>query len=111
MRGLYAERQASFVRMCGEYLDGLLEVHPSEAGMHLVGWLPRGVDDAAVAACLRERGIVAAALSVHYIGEPPARGGLVLGYSGYSERQLADATRKMASVIRDYVGSTRPPVR
>lgn len=26
-------------------LDGLLEIRPSNTGMHVIGWLPEGVDD------------------------------------------------------------------
>ncbi|HET6319886.1 MAG TPA: substrate-binding domain-containing protein [Chloroflexota bacterium] len=45
-------------------------------------------------------------LSVHYLGGPPARRGLVLGFGGYRERQMADAAKRMAEVIRGFVGAT-----
>ena len=40
-RALYAERQAALVHAARRTLGGLLEVAPAEAGMHLMGWLPR----------------------------------------------------------------------
>jgi GntR family transcriptional regulator / MocR family aminotransferase len=107
MRRLYAERQAILVELCHRHLAGLLEVEEADAGMQFVGWLPEGVDDQALAACLREHGIVAAPLSVHYLGEPPRRRGLVLGFGGSQERQMADAAKRMAEVIRGFVGGTR----
>jgi GntR family transcriptional regulator/MocR family aminotransferase len=108
MRRLYAERQAIFVDLCRQHLSGLLEVAQADAGMQLVGWLPEGVDDRAVSECLRERGIMAAPLSAHYIGEPPARLGLVLGFGGFREQQMAQAKLRMAEVIRDFL-RTSPP--
>jgi GntR family transcriptional regulator / MocR family aminotransferase len=50
MRLLYAERQAALVEAASQQLSDLLEVEPSDAGMHLVGWLTEGVDDQKVAA-------------------------------------------------------------
>jgi GntR family transcriptional regulator/MocR family aminotransferase len=107
MRRLYAERQAILVGLCNRHLAGLLEVEEAEAGMQLVGWLPEGVDDQAISTRLRQHDIVAAPLSVHYLGEPPPRRGLVLGFGGYSERQMADATKRMGDIIRGIVDGTR----
>lgn len=100
MRSLYAERQAVFLRLCRTYLDGLLEIEPAEAGMQLMGWLPPGIDDRVVADQLRAQGVVVAPLSVHYISHPPERLGLVLGYSGFTERQMTAAIRKVADVLQ-----------
>jgi GntR family transcriptional regulator/MocR family aminotransferase len=108
MRRLYAERLAIFVRLCRQYLAGLLEVEQTDAGMQLVGWLPDGVDDRLLSERLHEHGIVGAPLSVHYMGEPPRRCGLVLGFGGYNERQMADAAKRMAECLRDFVGGTGP---
>jgi GntR family transcriptional regulator / MocR family aminotransferase len=113
MRRLYAERQASFVKLCRRHLAGLLEVHQADAGMQLIGWLPEGIDDRAASACLRQHGIVAAPLSAHYICELPERRGLVLGFGGFGEQQMTEATMRMADVLRDFIRSvvghvTRP---
>ena len=101
MRRLYADRQAFFVHQAKRHLSGFLEVEPADAGMQLIGWLPEGVDDRALSNRLWQHGIVAAPLSVHYLGEPPSRRGLVLGFGGYDERRVTAAIKKMASVIRD----------
>lgn len=100
MRQLYAERQDVFVRLCREHLSGLLEVRPADAGMQLVGWLPEGVDDQELSDRLRQDGIVAAPLSIHYLGGPPTRRGLVLGFGGFDTRQVTDAVKRMAQVMR-----------
>src|SRR5207245_851758 len=41
MRTLYEERQAILVAAARRELEGLIEVAPADAGMHLVGWLPK----------------------------------------------------------------------
>src|SRR5205807_9642006 len=102
MRSLYAERQDIFISLCRRHLDGLLEVAQADAGMQVMGWLPPGVDDRAVADQLRAQGVVVAPLSVHYLGTPPERLGLVLGYSGFTERQMTAAIQKVANVLRGY---------
>ncbi|MEK9723313.1 MAG: PLP-dependent aminotransferase family protein, partial [Rhodospirillaceae bacterium] len=52
MRALYAERQGAFIEAVGRHLDGVLEVAPDEAEIHLIaGIAPRArVSDAAIAA-------------------------------------------------------------
>jgi GntR family transcriptional regulator/MocR family aminotransferase len=44
MRALYAERQQTLLKAGLSELNDLLEIEPSEAGMHLIGWLPEGVE-------------------------------------------------------------------
>src|SRR5262249_61895456 len=45
MRKIYSERQQALLRAARTELDGLLHLEPSDAGKHLMGWLPDGVDD------------------------------------------------------------------
>jgi GntR family transcriptional regulator / MocR family aminotransferase len=101
MRSLYQERQEAFIALCRKYVPDVLEVEPADAGMQVMGWLPHGVDDQRVSERLRAEGVVTAALSVHCIGTPPERGGLVLGYTGFGARQMAEAMRIMARTLTD----------
>jgi GntR family transcriptional regulator/MocR family aminotransferase len=100
MRALYEERQATLVRLIQSKLGGLLEVHPAEAGMHLVGWLPEGIDDQVIARRASDIGIVANALSARYADARAPRGALLLGFSAWSEPELADAVDRLAAAIR-----------
>jgi GntR family transcriptional regulator / MocR family aminotransferase len=99
MRALYAERQAALVEAAARELNGLLEVKPHEAGMHLVGWLAEGVDDNTVSEEALRQGVDAQALS-QFGMEHTGRGALILGYAGYDERQIRVAVRKLASALR-----------
>ena len=100
-RALYAERQAALVRAVRRTLGGLLEVSPSEAGMHLLGWLPAGVDDEAASRTALARDVDAPPLSGFRTRPPRAgeRGGLVLGYAAYTPREIDDACARLAAAL------------
>jgi GntR family transcriptional regulator/MocR family aminotransferase len=98
MRLLYAERQAALVEAASQQLSGLLEVRPSEAGMHLVGWLPEGVDDQTVAEVAAGRGLEAPPLSAHST-RPLTRGGLLLGYTAFTPAQIREAVSELARLL------------
>lgn len=107
MRSLYAERQGILVQAAERELAGLLEVAPADAGMHLLGWLPAGVDDAAVARLAAQRGITTVALSSDSL-RPLPRGALVLGYAGIDEWKIRAGVKELAAVLRDYNGKNKP---
>ncbi len=98
MRALYAERQAILVEAAGKELEGMLEVSPADAGMHLIGWLGDGVDDVAVSARALEEGVVAPALSTFYLGKGGAPG-LLLGYTGVAEAEIRAGVRRLAVAL------------
>jgi GntR family transcriptional regulator/MocR family aminotransferase len=89
IRVLYADRQAALVKAAARELAGLLEVGPADAGMHLVGWLPEGVDDWAASQRACALGVETQPLSWHCLN--PAglpRGGLLLGDAAIDEKQI-----------------------
>jgi GntR family transcriptional regulator/MocR family aminotransferase len=98
MRMLYMQRRAALVEAIQNQMGGKLEVTGAEAGMHLVAMLPPGVDDVAVSKKAAALGISAMPLSSCYL-KPPARRGLILGYSGADARQIRDGTSKLKICI------------
>jgi GntR family transcriptional regulator/MocR family aminotransferase len=106
MRTLYAERRDALIQSARGAADGLLELGPCEAGMHTVGWLPAGVDDRTVSAALLARGIEAVPLS-RYCAEPPARGGLLLGFAAFTPATIRDVVPRLARVLREEMGLAR----
>src|SRR5262249_31732034 len=90
MRSLYALPQEALVEAAGAELAGVLRVAPSSAGMHLVGWMPDGADDARAATRARAANVEASPLSAFAIERRPAPG-LVLGYAGVSEPAIRAA--------------------
>jgi GntR family transcriptional regulator / MocR family aminotransferase len=105
MRALYAARHAALLELSRRELAGLLEVEPAEAGLHVIGWLPEGVDDRAVSERVAAAGLEATALSRHYLGPPPLRGGLLLGFSAFAEAQLASGMSRLATLLRSALSS------
>jgi len=99
MRTLYVERQACLVRAAARELGGLLDVQAAEAGMHLIGWLPKGIDDVAASLHARQAGIMARPLSA-FTDKTRRPGGLLLGYSSVNRSQIWDGARRLASALR-----------
>jgi len=99
MRVLYAERQQALVNAAKSELKGLLEISPSDAGMHLLGWLPQHADDRHAFRAATTAGVEVTPLSAYCI-EPPKRGALRLGYTGYKSREIWRATRRLAEALR-----------
>jgi GntR family transcriptional regulator/MocR family aminotransferase len=99
MRTLYRERQDALLRAARRELDGLVEVCPCETGLHLMGWLPDGVDDRQAFKAAARAGIEAPPLSSYSL-EPCRRGGLLLGYAGSDVRQIRDGVRRLRAALQ-----------
>jgi GntR family transcriptional regulator/MocR family aminotransferase len=104
MRMLYMERRAALVEAIRNQMGDSLEVVGSEAGMHLVVLLPRGINDVAVSRRAAQLGISAAPLSTCYAKSFSRgglkRGGLILGYGGVSAREIDDGISKLKMSLR-----------
>ncbi len=97
MRTLYADRRANLVTALESELD--LEVYAPETGMHLIVWLPFGMDDRLASQQAAAHGIDVLPLSLFCI-EPPSRGGLLLGYAAVNEQEISDGVRRVAIALR-----------
>jgi GntR family transcriptional regulator / MocR family aminotransferase len=99
MRALYAERQEALVAALRQQLEGRLEIGPTGAGMHLVGLLGAGEDDAAISAQISDAGLEAPALS-RYAMVQPSRGGLLLGWAAYEPDAIRSSVTRLAGLLR-----------
>jgi GntR family transcriptional regulator/MocR family aminotransferase len=98
MRMLYFERQTVLLESLRSELAGAIEVRSHDAGMHVVGWLAKGRNDGVVSRRARQLGVEAPALTT-YREKSGARGGLVLGYAAYNERQIRQGVKKLAAAL------------
>lgn len=98
MRKLYAERQEILRTTVAAVLGSALEVPPSDTGMHVIGWLPPGIGDRALSQRAAAEGVHAAPLSAFYLESCP-RGGLLLGYAGYTPREITEGVRRLARLF------------
>lgn len=98
MRELYAERQAVLVSAVEQELEGLLEVSSNEAGMYLIGWLPRDQDDQRASEAAAAYGIEAPPLSTFRI-KPGNSQALLLGYTAFSEDEIRRGVQRLAEAL------------
>ena len=98
MRSLYAERRAALLESAERELAGLLDVVPAEAGMHLVGLLPKGEDDREVSRRAAAAGVEAPPFSAFSLA-PPRAGGLVLGYAAFGRHEIEEGVRLLRKAL------------
>jgi GntR family transcriptional regulator/MocR family aminotransferase len=98
MRGLYEDRQQILVQEVNNQLNGLLEVSPSTSGMHLIGWLPEGVDDKPFFRAGLKRNLITIPISASCIAQN-LRGGLFLGYTAFDESQIKEGVKVMSEML------------
>jgi GntR family transcriptional regulator/MocR family aminotransferase len=99
MRTLYEARQVTLVEECRKQLGGLLEIEKTDAGMHLVGWLPEGMDDAEISEKAAKRGLHLSPLSAYFSEKPPC-GGVILGYTAFDEKQIKYGVRTLKEILK-----------
>jgi GntR family transcriptional regulator/MocR family aminotransferase len=80
------------------HLGGLLDVSLPEAGLELVGWLPRDKDDQRAVALAAAAGITVVAISRQSL-EPPSRGGLLMGFAGIDEEAIQHGVKTLADAL------------
>jgi GntR family transcriptional regulator/MocR family aminotransferase len=106
MRRLYAARQDALLAAGRRHLDGLLDLTPDAAGMHLVaGLAPQlaaAADDSTCAATALAHGVAAPALGAYYQGTPD-RQALLLGYAAVPEAEIARAAQRLARALEALV--------
>lgn len=105
MRTLYAERRAALIDAAK---DLPLELYAPHTGMHLIGWLPPGVDDRAVAREAARDHIHVLPISSLAV-EPLPRGGLVLGYAGVNPQQIEADVERLAAVLTSVIANNSAP--
>jgi GntR family transcriptional regulator/MocR family aminotransferase len=99
MRILYEHRQQVLLDAARQELSGLLEVSPHEAGMHLVGWLPSGLDDRIMSHKAALQGVNAQALSVYSLCGT-TRPGLMLGYTCFTDDEIREGVCRLAQALQ-----------
>jgi GntR family transcriptional regulator/MocR family aminotransferase len=101
MRAVYRRRQELLVRLLRKTLGRSIDVSRADAGMNLVLWLPREIDDVAVANAGRAVNLDLIPLSRLYLEHDPSpRPGLLLGFGGIREDDLIGGVSKLKSLVR-----------
>ncbi len=98
MRRLYETRQEILVSEVKKQLAGCLEVENRLSGMHIIGWLPEGIDDKSLVQKAALAGVKTSAVSAHSLTEGQ-RSGLILGYTAINEEQIRKGVMQLAKVM------------
>jgi GntR family transcriptional regulator/MocR family aminotransferase len=106
MRMLYRERQEALLEAARRSLHGLLDIQPADGGMHLVGWLPAGVNDQDASRSAAAEGVEVVPLSFFSLARVRC-GALLLGYAGLSPEQIADGAQRLARALEPLCRSRR----
>jgi GntR family transcriptional regulator/MocR family aminotransferase len=101
VRALYAERQRDLLDAVEESMPELLTMIPDAAGLHLVGWLPEGMNDVPAAEAAMREGVEVVPLSRYVIGarRPMERGALLLGYAAFDRVEIRDGVRQLRRAL------------
>jgi GntR family transcriptional regulator/MocR family aminotransferase len=98
MRRIYEERHATLLDAARD-LAGLLDVAPTDSGLHAVGALARHLPEQAAAAAAAARGVVVAPVGRYAIEKVPSNG-LVLGFGGVRPHEIRTGMRILGEALR-----------
>jgi GntR family transcriptional regulator/MocR family aminotransferase len=98
MRGLYEERQQILLEEAEKHLRGMLELTPSTAGMHLIGWLPEDLNDRRIFQAGLENNLQLAPISASCLNAK-LRGGIFLGYTAFQAAQIREGIKKLQQIL------------
>jgi GntR family transcriptional regulator/MocR family aminotransferase len=100
MRAIYLARRNALIAAIREHAGDVLTIENTDAGLHLVTFIPEHVDDLEVARRAADHGLFPAPLSACY-ATAPRRAGLILGFGGANEQVLTEGVRTLAGLVRD----------
>jgi GntR family transcriptional regulator/MocR family aminotransferase len=98
MRRHYRAKREVLVGALGRHLPDV-RVGGTDAGLHLVAWLPAGTDERATAIRARESGVGLHELHRHCTALAPSPPALLLGFALPSASDLEAATRLIAAAV------------
>jgi GntR family transcriptional regulator / MocR family aminotransferase len=99
-RAVYSERQEVLLHAARTDLDGLIRLEPDPAGLHLVGWLPDGVNSEAVATIAAADGVDTSPLSRYRLHVTTHdQHALLLNYAGFDEKAIRSGVRRLQRAL------------
>jgi GntR family transcriptional regulator/MocR family aminotransferase len=98
MRRRYRAKREILVDALGKHLPQV-RVGGTAAGLHLLAWLPDGVDEYGTATRARRSGVGLHELHRHCTAHAPSPPALLLGFAFPTESDLVTATRLLADAV------------
>jgi GntR family transcriptional regulator/MocR family aminotransferase len=98
MRTEYARRRTALLAAISRHAPSVAPV-PAPGGLHMVGRLPDGADEAAAVRACRARGLAVVPLGAYYAAKPRMTG-LVLGFAGTPTALAGHSARRLEAALR-----------
>src|ERR1700733_2035389 len=98
MRTEYARRRAALLAAIARHAPSIAPI-PAPGGLHMVGRLPDGMEEATAVLACRGRGLAVSPLGAYYAG-PRRMAGLVMGFAGTPTALAADTARRLEAALR-----------
>jgi len=102
MRMLYKSRQEFLINEIQKELKGTLKINPSPAGMQIIAWLHKNLDDIRIAKVAKKNNLVLNPLSSYsmkFFKDP----GLILGYTAFEQKELKKGVEKLKKVLNEFI--------
>jgi GntR family transcriptional regulator/MocR family aminotransferase len=96
MRSVYRTRRDAVLAGLQRHLPAVLPAGAS-AGLHVLAWLPSGIDEATLVSEAAGRGIGLQGVAPAFAGERP-RGGVIFGYGAIEARRVGAGLERLATL-------------
>ena len=108
LRKIHSQRKTLFETIARKQLGDWIDLQPSDAGLHMLGWLTEralalNLKDDLVADWAQSSNVGAIPVSNCY-RQTPSRQGLLMGFANLQEKQIEPAIQALASRIRQETG-------
>ncbi|HSK93390.1 MAG TPA: PLP-dependent aminotransferase family protein [Candidatus Angelobacter sp.] len=97
MRPIYRRRRDALLDALAEHLPAL-EPTGASAGLHVLAWLPEGIDERLVVAQAESAGIGLTGVA-WCCQARPVRRGIVFGYAAMDERRIVEGVKRLAGLV------------
>jgi GntR family transcriptional regulator/MocR family aminotransferase len=98
VRPIYRARRDALLRSLERHLPELRPIGAS-AGLHVLAWLPSGIDERRVVDEAARRGLGVYGLRVYWMTPSDAREGLLFGYAGLSEPAIDEGVQILREAV------------
>jgi GntR family transcriptional regulator/MocR family aminotransferase len=105
MRPIYRARRDALLAALRRYLPDVRTVGAS-AGLHVVAWLPDGVDEAALVERAASVGVALTGVTAYQRIRRDGPGGLIFGYGMPTETEIEEGIRLIATELAGLRGAT-----